>query len=309
MDFRLLSAMVAIAGLSGDEGDIKTFILAYVEKNKHSWKVKPQIWSDIQDNIVLIFGDAPKCAFYAHLDTIGYTVAYNQKLVKIGGSMLASDVPLKGKDGQLAIKCITQLFKKKSPEYDMRAIFDQKISPGTLLSYDAPFQEDENWITTPYLDDRLGCFLLLNMAEHLTSGVLVFSCLEEIGAGTAAYLARILFEKHHIRKAIIADVTWTTEHIFSQIGPVLSLRDASIPRQTFLKEIKALIQESRIPFQQEVEFSGGSDGAHIQQAFLPIDWCFLGVPIEKIHTPKEKAYIPTIEKTLDLYLYLAERLK
>ena len=51
-------------------------------------------------------------------------------------------------------------------------------------------------------------------------------------------------------------------------GVAVSLRDSSLPRQRYLARVLVLAETSGIPYQREVESSGGSDGAGIDQVSI-----------------------------------------
>ena len=78
--------------------------------------------------------------------------------------------------------------------------------------------------------------------------------------------------------------------------------------RSYVEKIISLAKESGIPFQLEVEGSGGSDGTEIQKAPYPIDWCFIGAPEDYVHSPDEKVHKKDIESMLKLYQYLMEKL-
>ena len=70
------------------------------------------------------------------------------------------------------------------------------------------FREDNQWVQSCYLDNRLGVYVALELAKTLENGVIVFSCWEEHGGGSVAYIARYLWERFRLRKALISDITW-----------------------------------------------------------------------------------------------------
>ncbi len=86
LNFDLLKTMCALHAPSGNEVGMKDFLLNHIKKEKENWKYKPTIYAgdDFQDCIVLVFGK-PRAAVFAHIDSIGFTVRYNNQLVKIGG--------------------------------------------------------------------------------------------------------------------------------------------------------------------------------------------------------------------------------
>ena len=258
----LLEKLCAIPGTSGDERAIRDYILQFVSENKFGWKNQTEIWAgdDFQDNLVLVFGH-PKLAFYAHIDTVGFTIRYDNYVIPIGG--------IDGKTGD------TLVFENGGKINETKLIFEEKtdltlvdahlqIVPGTALTYKPDFIVDADFIKSPYLDNRLGVWALLELAKTAENIALVFTTYEEHGGGAAGYLARLLYEKFNVAKAIIADVTWVTTGVHFGKGPVISLRDSRIPRKTFVEKIKKIAKGAGIHYQLEVEYQGGSDGREIQ---------------------------------------------
>jgi putative aminopeptidase FrvX len=176
------------------------------------------------------------------------------------------------------------------------------------LSYKPDWREDENFVQCCYMDNRLGVWNALQLCETIEHGAIVFSCWEEHGGGSVPYLAKFLFEKFNIRKSLISDITWITEGVQHGKGVVISMRDTGIPRRKFLNKIIELARESKLPFQLEVEGSGGSDGTELQKQPYPIDWCFIGAAEDFVHSPDEKVHKKDIQSMLAMYKFLIERL-
>jgi putative aminopeptidase FrvX len=306
MNFSLLQKMCAIHAPSGNESAMTRFILEYVEANKKNWKTLPQIihGEDFQDCIMLVFG-TPRTAVFAHIDNIGFTARYNNELVKVGGPRLVSGYRLTGADSIGKIECQIEVDEE---DKTIKAIYEREIEPGTDLSFASDFREDENYVQSCYLDNRLGVFAALNLAETLENGVIVFSCWEEHGGGTAGYLAGYLYNKFKIRQALISDITWITERVVHGKGAVVSMRDSGIPRRTYVNRIRKILDDAKIPYQVEVESSGGSDGNDIQKSPFPIDWCFIGAAEDFVHTPDEKVHKADIQSMIQIYQSLMKSL-
>ncbi len=305
MDFNLLKTLCQIQATSGDESVIKQFLIDYVNKASSNWATKPQIikGEGFQDNVMLIFGQ-PKLAYYAHIDTVGFTTRYQNQLITIGSPDVSEADQLVGKDELGFIECTITIDKNGNAFHN----FKRPIIPGTPLVYKPNFSVAQETITSPYLDNRLGIFALLKLAETLENGVLVFSTYEEHGGGSAGYLASYLHNQHQISQSLIVDVTWVTEGIQLGYGPVVSLRDAYIPRKKFVNKITSLLEESSLVYQKEVEASGGSDGSEIQRSSLPIDWCFVGVAVNNPHAANEKANIFDIIRLVELLKTLSNHI-
>lgn len=65
---------------------VKNFLLQYIKQNQSAWKTKPKIYQgeDFQDCLILVFGK-PTTAVFAHMDSVGFTVRYENQLIPIGG--------------------------------------------------------------------------------------------------------------------------------------------------------------------------------------------------------------------------------
>ncbi len=305
MNFKLLETLCQIQATSGDETTLKQFIVDFVNLHSSKWKFKPQIieGEEFQDNLMLVFGQ-PKIAYYSHMDSVGFTSRYQNQLITIGSPEAENGDVLIGEDNLGLIECAVNIDKNGNAFHD----FNRVIAPGTSLVYKPNFNQTNESISSCYLDNRLGIFTLLQLAKTMEHGVLVFSTYEEHGGGSASFLANYLYTKHKITKAIIVDVTWVTEGIQLGHGPVVSLRDAYIPRKKFINKIISYLDNSSLVYQKEVEASGGSDGSELQKSFLPIDWCFVGVPINNPHAAKEDANIFDIIRLVSLLETLAIKL-
>ncbi len=300
--------MCQVRAASGDEAPMKEFVLNYIEREKKNWKVLPTIieGDHFQDCIILVFGK-PRTAIYAHLDSIGFTVGYNNSLIKIGGPRIIDGTILVGADSKGEIET-TLIVEERDDQKIVRCDFNRPIDRGTNLTFKCNFRKDREFVQTCYLDNRLGIWSALKVAETLENGAIAFSCWEETGGGTAGYLGKYLYEKHNITQALISDITWVTEGIKHGEGVAISLRDSGLPRKQYLNKILKIANDSSIPFQLEVESAGGSDGNALQKSSYPIDWCFIGAPEDNVHTPNEKVHINDIEAMHQLFSLLMEKL-
>jgi putative aminopeptidase FrvX len=303
----LLKQLCNIQAPSGEEYRVKDFLLQYIEEHKAQWYVQPEICygDEFQDSLLLIFG-RPRTAIYAHMDNIGYTVKYNGEIIRIGGSKKESNIVLVGHDSQGDIECLS--YMEESEESTLQYKASREIDRGTSLSYKMSFRETGKYVTSCYLDNRLGIYAALHVAQTLENGAIAFTCNEEHGGGNAQKLARYLWEKHRVNQALIADITWITEGVEHGKGVAISMRDSSIPRRLYLNKIIEIARRSGIPYQLEVEASGGSDGAMIQKSDVPVDWCFVGAAEENVHSPDETVHKDDIASMIALYKELMEKL-
>lgn len=305
----LLKELIEIRGASGDERPVRDFIIQYVRDHQKNWKVQPQMifGDDFQDTLMLVFGQ-PRTAIFAHMDSIGFTVGYGKNLIKIGGPRAQDGYQLVGSDSQGEIE--TELFVIEDEEgyKTLNYVLDRVIDRGTNLTFKPNFRETEEYIQSPYLDNRLGVWNALKVAETLENGVIVFSTYEEHGGNAVGFCGKYIYEKFGVRQALISDITWVTEGVPHGGGVAISLRDSGIPRKVYLNRIVQLAKESGVQFQLEVESAGGSDGGVLQKSDLPFDWCFIGAPEDHVHTPNELVYKYDIMCMVELYRYLMQHL-
>ena len=304
-DLHLIHELCKVHSPSGNEGPMKKYILDYVAQNGQSWNTQPELihGEEFQDCLILKFGN-PRTAVFAHMDTIGFTVRYENQLIPIGSPEAEDGFKLVGEDSMGPIECQLKTDGNGNLFYD----FGRGIQTGTELAFSCNFRETEDFIESCYLDNRLGIFNCLKLAESLENGVIVFSCGEEHGGGTVPFLVKYIYENWEIKQALISDITWVTEGVKHGEGVAISMRDMSVPRKSFVEKIIALAENSGVKYQLEVERSGGSDGREIQASPYPIDWCFIGAPENKVHSPDEKVHLADIEAMVELYSYLLRNL-
>lgn len=299
----LLKKLCSIHAPSGEEYSLKEYLLEYIQGESGNWKAKPTIITDgIQDCLILVFGK-PKTAVYAHMDSIGFTVGYDNELIKIGGPDTSGNWQLRGTDSKGEVEGI---LLKSGDKLSLQC--KRKVDRGTSLTFSPDFQESKHFIQSPYLDNRLGVWNALKLAETLTDGAIAFSCWEEHGGGSIGYLADLLYREYGIQQALVSDITWVTDGVKAGEGCAVSLRDSGIPRKRYINRILEVLKDADIPIQLEVESAGGSDGTALQRSPFPIDWCFIGAAESHVHSPLEKVHKEDIKAMLAVYRKLMHAL-
>lgn len=298
---QLLKKLIEVHAPSGEEAAMKNFILDYIHKHQHQWAVKPTLHhgEEFMDCLILSFGK-PRVAVFAHMDTVGFTVRYQNQLIPIGGPEVQDGYRLTGMDALGPIECSLEVDEAHNLAYS----FGRGIERGTSLVFKSNFRETTDFIQSPYLDNRLGMYNMLRLAETLTDGIIVFSAWEEHGGGAVPFLAKFIYEKFQVQKALISDITWVTEGVQAGAGVAISMRDRHIPRRSFVDKIIAIASAANVPFQLEVEASGSSDGRELQLSPYSFDWCFIGAPEENVHSPDEIVHKKDIASMLALYKVL-----
>jgi putative aminopeptidase FrvX len=301
----LLKKLCTLQAPSGDEGVVKDFLLDYVKAHSTKWAVQPQVieGEQFQDCMIWAFG-VPRTAVFVHMDSIGFTVRYHNQLIPIGAPHVEEGDWLVGQDSKGPIAAQVHV----SEEEELRLNCTREVDRGTTLTFKPDFIEDEESVQCCYMDNRLGLYAALKLAETLKDGLIVFSAWEEHSGGSVPYLAKYIYEQYQVSKALVCDITWVTEGVQHGKGVAISMRDRLIPRKTWLNSLIQLAQQSGIPFQLEVEGSGSSDARELQAAPYPFDWCFIGAPESNVHSPREKVHKKDIESMIALYSFLLKNL-
>lgn len=308
-DFSLLKEMVNVHAPSGNEAGMTQFLLKYINDHKNNWKTEPEVLSGdgFQDCIILKFGK-PTTAVFAHIDSIGFTVKYGKELIKVGGPVTEDGFKLCGTDSQGYFETELVVLEDEEEDTKYEYLLDREIDRGTDLSFLPDWRENEEYLQSCYMDNRLGVWVALQVAETLENGVICFSTYEEHRGGSVGFLGKYIYEKWDVKQALISDITWVTEGIHHNKGVAISIRDSGIPRRSYVNKIRALAEKSGIAYQLEVESAGGSDGNQLQASPYPFDWCFIGAPEDNVHTPNEKVHKNDIRSMVDLYVYLMKHL-
>ena len=302
--------MCEIQAPSGNEVAMKKFLLNYFQEHAPHWKHQPRIikgkhW---QDNLILIFGK-PRTAVFAHMDSIGFTVRYGKQLVKIGGPVCKSGFKLTGTDSKGTQDAVLQVKKdKKSGMHSLHYTAKRDFETGTELTFKPEWRESGSHVQCCYMDNRLGIYSALKLAEEMEHGAIVFCSWEEHGGGSVSYIQRFLQKKYKIQQALISDISWISDGVLEGKGPVISMRDSLIPRRSYVNKIITIAKQQKCAFQLEVEGSGGSDAKELQMSEYPWDWCFVGAAEQNVHTPDEKVHKKDIEGMINLYKVLMREL-
>lgn len=309
-DYALLKEMSEVHAPSGNEAGMKDFLLKYIKENSKDWKHKVKVihGKSLQDNIILVFGK-PRTAIFAHMDSIGFTVRYGKQLVKIGGPMLQNGFKLVGTDSQGTQEVELAIIEDKKSGYSKLEYKGKRdFERGTELVFKANWREDKDYLQCCYMDNRLGVYNALKVAETLKNGAIVFSSWEEHGGGSVSYLQKYLQELYNIDQGLISDISWISDGVHYAKGPVISMRDSLIPRRSFINRIIKIADENKCAYQLEIEGSGGSDAKELQMAEYLWDWCFIGAAEENVHTPDEKVHKKDVEGMIELYKVLMKEL-
>lgn len=294
----LLWDLLKLDGPSGDERPVAGWLEDRLARELPDVRVER-----LGDSLLALRGPQPAVAVFAHLDTTGWTLGYDKRLLPIGGP--------DGKPGD-GVRPVGEsdagstLARCKDGSWKVRG--KKAAAPGSRWVYAAaPTQEGEE-IIAPYLDNRAGVWAALHVLRRCPDVAVAFTSYEETRGLGALLCARRLAETWGISQALVADLTWHTKHVRCGRGVAVSLRDSCLPRQAYLERILALAETSGLPFQREIAGSGASDGAALDRSGVPFDWVFAGAPEKSAHTARERVHVSDLQGMAALLVHLVNGL-
>ncbi len=290
--------LLALDGPSGDEGAMADWLQNWITRELPDVRVER-----LGDSLLAVRGQRPAVALFAHLDTTGWTLGYDKRLLPIGGP--------DGKPGDPIRPAGTQdtgstLARRKDGSWKARG--KTAAVPGSRWVYAAAPVQEGGEIVAPYLDNRAGVWAALHVLRRCPDVAVAFTAYEETRGVGALVCARRLAETLGITQALVADLTWHTKHVKCGRGVAVSLRDSCLPRQRYLDRVLALAETSGLPFQREIESSGASDGAALDRSGVPFDWVFVGAPEKGAHTARERVHIADLQGMAALLVHLVNGL-
>ncbi|HEX2293820.1 MAG TPA: M42 family metallopeptidase [Actinomycetota bacterium] len=331
MNAELLKDLVSTPGISGREERIRDIV------EKHMSELVDETRIDALGNLVGIRdGSGPRIMLCAHMDSIGFLVTHIDdngflRISPVGGfdprTLVMQRVVVCGEErdyvGLLApsskpIHLLSGDDAKKPPKIedlfiDLMLPADEVkagVAVGDPVSLVREPLVTEQAVTAPYLDDRLGVYVVLEAlrkaARNDAQIYSVISVQEEVGVRGATTAA---FE---IEPAVgvAVDVTIAGDlpgaDRSQQVcalgkGAAIGLMDSgSISDPRLVRTFKRLAEDRDIQYQMEILPRGGTDAGGIQLTRAGVPVITISIPIRYVHTVNEMAYVEDIDATVDL---------
>ena len=184
-----------------------------------------------------------------------------------------------------------------------------KVRPGDTATFVGEAAQSGDYVVSQYLDDRLGCAVLLKTLMELKDTDVelfcVFTAQEEVGCRGAGPAAFAIMPDY----AIAVDVTGTGDvpgakdrkNIKLGGGPIVKIMDrAAIGHPDVLARIDKAARAAGIEYQPLVASSGGTDTGAIAASASGIPAACIATPMRYIHTPNEVSYLPDCEQCVAL---------
>ncbi len=322
----LLRKLMDTDGISGDEGEVRHIIMQEIKKHVDDCKI-----DEIGNLIAHKKGEAPKVMLAAHMDEIGLMVKNidddgNIYFSRIGyidpWTMLTQRVKVKVNSSQITGVITTDAMSNNDimPEtlkvdelyidtgLTKEELTKSGVNIGTFIALiqDSGYMANDEIIYGKALDDRVGCYILLELAKKLrkigNEMFFVFTVQEEIGL----YGAKISAYTIKPDWAVAVDVTGTEDkgrkktNILGK-GPCITLKDAGmITNKCMNNWLSQIAAEKKIPYQIDVNDKGTTDALSISLSRGGVPSTVLSVPVRNIHSTIGMAHIKDIENAIKL---------
>ncbi len=304
MKIDILKKLIEAHSTPGDEGEVASILKKCWEENglQVTKLGKFAIFAEGGNSSL----NLPTVLVCAHMDSPGYIVEtvgeYKLSLVTLGGTSFEeenAEIVIKTNRG----KYNATITSTEDDCYEATPVF-MGVQPGDRACFAQHIQVEDDIIEAPFLDNRLGCFVLSMLAEDQdfmnSEGlriVLGATASEEVGGFGAPVLA------NHIKPdyVIVLDATYASEKqgITLGGGPVLTLSDNSVllsPKER--DNFSELFTSAGIPYQFEVYNYSGTDARAFPAAGLSAPVNALLIPSENNHHKNEKAALIDIKNTI-----------
>lgn len=190
---------------------------------------------------------------------------------------------------------------------------ESKISVGDMCIYKSSYYENDNCVITPYLDDRIGCYALIEaikvQKETKNDCYYVFSTQEEVGA-RGAKTAGYKIEPDMFVAIDVAPTGDTMPSLDTKIGGGVALTIMNgkiICSPKINKVITDIADENNINYQFIVADKGGTDTGTVHILRSGILSAEVAIPTRYGHSSGAVAHKSDIEKCMLLISKIAEK--
>jgi len=329
MDRRLLRALCSAAGVSGDEGRVRDYIIDRLLPLGYPMEV-----DNIGNLTVSVTGRrraGQRVMVCAHMDEVGLIIksvddngflrfetvggidprVLPSKRVKVG------DRGVTGVIGIAAIHLIKRGERRKAPPVEKLYIDIgakdrddalKAVNTGDYAAFEPDFSAMGGFIRSKALDDRVGAAAMIELIER---GVeydadFVFTVQEEVGLRGAAIAARRIEPDIAVVMETTTAADFPGVDVKSRItkaggGVAISVMDRStIYDRELVRLAVDTARRKGLAFQIKQGTAGGNDAGAIQRAALPVRMLALSVPCRGLHAPSSACSVRDIDAQREL---------
>ena len=330
MDAGLFKKLITVPGISGREERVREVVI------EELGSLVDEVRVDRLGNVIgRKDGGGPRVMLCAHMDTIGFLVSHVDddgflRISPVGGfdprTLPVQRVLVQGKKDYIGL--VAAMSKpihlledediKKAPKIEelfVDLMLDSKevkdnVSVGDPVSlYREPVVTGRA-VTAPYLDDRLGVYVLIDAlrnADGIGAEVYaVVSVQEEVGVRGAQTSAFGIEPDVGVALDITLSVDVPGTDKAQRVttagkGVAIGLMDSmSISDPRLVDHFKRVAEDNGIAHQTEVMLGGGTDAGAMQLSRAGAAAITISVPVRYVHTANEMALIDDIDATVNL---------
>lgn len=322
----LLERLVSTFGPSGDESQIAEIIKNEIKDYIDDIKI-----DRLGNLIARKKGNGNKIMLAAHMDQIGLLITdIDEKgflrFTNIGGispyvSIGQRVVFKNGILGVIYMEPMEDMSKLKLENMyidigaNSKEDAEKRVSIGDSCVYTSQYYENENNVISGCIDDRIGCYILIEAIKKLKESsndiYFVFTSQEEVGlrgAKTSAYSIDPDF-------GIAIDITGSGDTpkakrfaVGLDKGAAIKVKDQSIIVNPAVKDFMVkTAKDNNIPYQLEILEHGGTDSGAIHLTKEGVPSGVISVPTRYVHTPSETIAKNDVNNCIHLLLKLISR--
>lgn len=306
----LLKKLTQAYGISGIENRVRDIIINEI-KDLGEVTVSPM------GNVTLhIKGNGKKLLFAAHMDEIGLMVTY----IEDSGVLRVAAVGAVGASASLHQRVVfengvtgivSRGEKNEEKEIKLASMYvdigakskqeaEKLVNIGDCCIFCGSFMQRGDYITSKAIDDRAGCWMLINAARRVKNNefdlYFVFTVQEELGL-RGGKTAAFGIEPDY---AVAVDVTACSDGpdgykmaVKTGDGVAMKIKDNHIISHPQVKRlITSAAEKENLPLQYEVLEFGGTDAGALQSSGGGIPSGVISLPCRYVHTVNE-----TVSKT------------
>lgn len=338
MNKQLLADLCAIDGVSGHEKAVRDYVLAHLNESSAPMEVH----TDNMGNVIVHLIGKEKAnkivQLDAHMDEVGFIITGIGedgflRFDTIGGIdsrvLFGHHVRIGAQKGVIGGKAGHQCCAdetKKVPSADSLRIdigADSKEESEKLVKIGdcGTFDNELIWIGEDHflgkaVDDRVGCMLLLELAQKQPSRDLwlSFSVQEEIGLRGAGVATEAIRPNYAVAidATTAADVAGNSPDqsvCFVGQGAVVSFADrATLYDPELYQRIRKMADEKGIPTQTKTTVAGGNNAGAMQGRHTGVRMTAVSLPCRYIHSSACMGKIQDVDAMYNLLEMLAEEL-
>lgn len=336
MDINKIKEMCNLFGPSGDESKVREYIIYNIKDYATEYR------TDKLGNLTVFKKGKKtpqeKVMFSAHMDEVGFIIKNitDEGMLKFGvvGSidsrvLLGKRVLIGDKKGIVGIKAVhlTSVSERENMPSDLyidigassKVEAEKYVSLGDYGVFDSKSYEfGDDLLKAKALDDRLGCYILMELikSELETDLYFLFSVQEEVGlrgatSGSYSINPDICIVVESTTAADLANVSKHRQVCSLGCGAVIPFMDrATIYDKTLFGVLKKLAIENKIPWQTKQMIAGGTDAGRIHLSRGGVRTAAISVPVRYIHSPSSVCSIQDIKSVWQLVnLFIEKEIK